>query len=157
LDFPCRESKGSPIFTLYKKALPHFIPHLTWVPRNRKKIKIWQDSIMGYPPLELRQDLLRLKDWMESQNIITLFDISTWGEDKFMTWKGWGVPNRPPDLEREWSTLQLCLQGKAPLKKKKKDERGWGGKSKAYTIAEGYHLITNVPNVLPNPTIWKAI
>jgi ribonuclease HI len=157
LDFPCRESKGSPIFTLCKKALPHFSPHLTWVPRNGKKIKIWQDSIMGDPPLGLRQDLLRLKDWMESQNIITLFDISTWGEDKFMTWQGWGVLNRPPDLEREWSTLQLCLQGKAPLKKKGKDERGWGRNAKAYTTAEGYHLITNVPNVLPNPTIWRAI
>jgi hypothetical protein len=35
-----------------------------------------QDSIMGHPPLEMRQDLLRLKDWMEIQNIITLFDIS---------------------------------------------------------------------------------
>ena len=41
LDFPCKESKGSPIFTLCKKAFPHFSPHLTWVPRNGKKIKIW--------------------------------------------------------------------------------------------------------------------
>ena len=157
LDFPCRESKGSPIFTLCKKALPHFSPHLTWVPRNRKKNKIWQDSIMGDPPLELRQDLLRLKVWMESQNIITLFDISIWGEDKFMTWQGWGVPNRPPDLERDWCTLQCYLQGKAPLRKEGKDERGWGGNAKAYTTIEGYHLITSVPTALPNPAIWRAI
>jgi hypothetical protein len=27
--------------------------NLTWVPRNGKKIKIWQDSIMGDIPLEL--------------------------------------------------------------------------------------------------------
>jgi hypothetical protein len=62
LEFPCKETKGSPIFTLCKKALPHFSPHLTWVPRNGKKIRIWKDSIMGDPPLELRQDLHCLKD-----------------------------------------------------------------------------------------------
>jgi hypothetical protein len=49
-----RESKGSPFLTLCKKAIPLFTPHLTWVQRNRKKIKIWHDSILGDPPLDSR-------------------------------------------------------------------------------------------------------
>jgi hypothetical protein len=137
--------------------MPHFNPHLTWVPRNGKKIKIWHDSILGDPPLDLRQDLRRLKDWMESQNLKTLFDISIWGNDRCKSWQGWGVGNIPPDLEGDWSTLKLCLQGKAPLKKKGKDERGWGKNAKPYTTANGYRLTINVPNVPPNPILWKAI
>lgn len=153
IEYPCRDSKGSPIFTLCKKAMPHFNPHLTWVPRNGKKIKIWQDSILGDPPLDLRQDLQRHKDWMEGQNLKTLFNISIWGNGRHKSWQGWGVGNIPPDLEGDWSTLKLCLQGKAPLKKKGKDERGWGKNAKPYTTANGYRLTINVPNVPPNPII----
>jgi hypothetical protein len=47
---PCRETKGSPIYNLCRKAIDHFTPHLTWVPGNGKKIKIWEDSILGDPP-----------------------------------------------------------------------------------------------------------
>jgi ribonuclease HI len=157
LEFPCKETKSSPIFALCKKALPHFSPHLTWVPKNGKKIRIWTDSIMGDPPLEHRQDLLCLKNWMDSQNIVTLSDISIWGEDRLQSWQGWGVPNRPAALDRHWCALKRCLQGKAPLKKKGKDERGWGRNARAYTTAEGYQLFNNVPTAMPNPTLWKAI
>jgi hypothetical protein len=86
LEFPCKEMKISPIFALCKKALPLFSPHLTWVLKNGKKIRIWTDSIMGDLPLELRQDLLCLKNWMDSQNIVTLSDISIWGADMLQTW-----------------------------------------------------------------------
>jgi hypothetical protein len=157
LEFPCKETKSSPIFALCKKALPHFSRHLTWVPKNGKKIKIWTDSIMGDPPLEHRQDLLCLKNWMDSQNIVTLSDISIWGEDRLQSWQGWGVPNRPTALDCHWSALKRCLQGKAPLKNKGKDERGWGRNARAYTTAEGYQLFNNVPTAMPNPTLWKAI
>jgi hypothetical protein len=157
LEFPCKETKSSPIFALCKKALPHFSRHLTWVPKNGKKIRIWTDSIMGDPPLEHRQDLLCLKNWMDSQNIVTLSDISIWGEDRLQSWQGWGVPNRPTALDCHWSALKRCLQGKAPLKKKGKDERGWGRNARAYTTAEGYQLFNNVPTAMPNSTLWKAI
>ena len=94
LEFPCKEMKSSPIFALCKKALPHFNPHLTWVPKNGKKIRIWTDSIMGDPSLDQCQDLHCLKDWMDSQNILTLSDISIWGEERPHLWQGWEVPNR---------------------------------------------------------------
>jgi hypothetical protein len=40
IDCPVLEKRGSPIFLLCQKLLPHFIPHLTWVPGNGKKINI---------------------------------------------------------------------------------------------------------------------
>jgi hypothetical protein len=72
-------------------------------------------------------------------------------------WLRWGINNKPPDLEEDWNTLKLCLQGKSPLKERKKDKRGWGASSGIYTTAAGYQLTTSLPNVPPNPTIWKAI
>jgi hypothetical protein len=117
LENPCREVKGSPLFSLCKKSMALFTPHLTWVPRSGKKIKIWHDSILGDPPLYLRQDLQRLKNWMDGQNLKMLSDISTWRKDRCKTWQGWEVDNLPPELEGDWGALKLCLQGKSPLRK----------------------------------------
>ena len=47
LKFVLRRNKGSPFFTLCKKALPRFQEDLHWVPGNGKMIKLWQDPIMG--------------------------------------------------------------------------------------------------------------
>ena len=157
LRFSMQRIKRLPYFHPLQKGIAPLQPSSHLGAKKRKENQHLARFNHGRPPPGRRQDLQRLKDWMDSQNITTLFDISTWGEDKFMSWQGWGVLNRPPDLEREWSTLQLCLQGKAPLKKKGKDERGWGGNAKAYTTVEGHHLIINVPNVMPNPSMWRAI
>jgi hypothetical protein len=149
--------KGSPIFSLCQKAMKHFSPHLTWIPGNGKEISVWEDSIMGEPPLGSRQDLNCLKDWMKTQNLNNLWDISVWGNDEHKSWLNWEIANRPPDLEEEWNTLKLCLQGKTPLKERKKDKRGWGAQSGIYTTTTGYHHIVTIPNVPPDPTIWRAI
>ena len=87
---------------------------------------------------------------MGTQNLKTLADISVWGEDRHQSWQGWEVSNLPPDLEGEWRILKHCLQGKAPLKKKGKDERGWGENAKAYTTANGYRLLLKVPTAPEN-------
>jgi len=86
-----------------------------------------------------------------------LADISVWSEDRHQAWHGWGVSNLPPELEEEWTVLKHCLQGKAPLKKKGKDKRGWGENAKDYTIAIGYSLFLKVPTAPEIPLIWKAI
>jgi hypothetical protein len=111
LELPCKELKSSPIFALCKKVLPHFTPHLTWVSKNGRKIRIWTDSIMGDPPLDQRQELQGLKSWMDSQNILTLSNISVWGEERPHLWQGWAVPNRPAILDSQWDDLKKCLQG----------------------------------------------
>jgi hypothetical protein len=149
--------KGSPIFSLCQKALKHFRSHLTWIPGNGKEINVWEDSIMGDPPLGSGQGLDRLKAWMRTQNLKSMWDISIWGNDERKTWIRWEIANRPPELEEEWNILKYCLQGKSPLKERKKDKRGWGALSGIYTTAAGYQHTTTVPNVPPDLAIWKAI
>jgi len=112
---------------------------------------------MGDPPLGSRQDLKQLKLWMKIQNLNSLWDISVWGNDEPKAWQNWGMANIPPNLEEDWNTLKFCLQGKSPLKERKKDKRGWGTRSRIYTTTTGYQHIVSVPNVPPNPTIWRAI
>jgi exonuclease III len=51
LDRPANTVKGSPIFTLCLKAMRLFKPNLTWIPGNGKNINIWDDSVLGDPPL----------------------------------------------------------------------------------------------------------
>ena len=71
---------------------------------------------MGEPPLGLRQDLERIKEWMITQNLYTLWDISIMGNDEHKLWVRWGINKKPPDLEEDWNTLKFFLQGKSPLK-----------------------------------------
>jgi hypothetical protein len=47
LEKPTKVQKGSPIFTLCKRALPYFSSKLTWISGNGAKIRIWEDSILG--------------------------------------------------------------------------------------------------------------
>ena len=68
LEKPTKTQKGSPIFTLCKRALPHFIPKLTWIPGNGAKIKIWDDYIMGDQPLNQLNDLKNIKTWLQENN-----------------------------------------------------------------------------------------
>jgi ribonuclease HI/exonuclease III len=157
LELPSKEVKSSPSFALCKKVIPLFAPHLTWVPKNGKKIRIWTDSIMGEPPLEQHQELQDLKNWMDSQHLTTLSDISVWEEERPHLWHGWEAPNRPVNLQRQWETLKNLLQGKAPLKRAGKDELGWGRKAQMYSTAEGYNTLSAIPTALPNPALWKAV
>jgi ribonuclease HI len=63
------------------------------------------------------------------------------------------VSNLPQDLENDWGALKLSLQGKAPIKKRGKDERGWGKNVKPYSTSLGYSTFRNIPHVPPNPAI----
>jgi exonuclease III len=81
LEKPTKVQKGSPIFTLCKRALPYFISKLTWIPGNGAKIRIWEDSILGEQPLIWLSELRNIKDWLLSNNCRTLWDISLWRND----------------------------------------------------------------------------
>jgi hypothetical protein len=149
--------KGSPIFNLCLKSLRLFRPNLTWIPGNGKKINVWEDSVLGDPPLSSMEGLDRLKSWMRAQDLTTLWDISVWSEGMDKTWLRWEANNRPQELEGEWNTLMGYLQGKSLIKARKKDKRGWGSLSGNYTTTTGYKILTVVPHVPPDPTIWKSI
>jgi hypothetical protein len=112
---------------------------------------------MGDQPLDSKQGLDRLKEWMRLQNLHSMWDISRWENDESHSWLRWEIANLPPELEEEWNMLKYWLQGKSPLKKRKKDKRGWGPFSGLYTTVAGYQHIAAVPHVPPDPTIWKSI
>lgn len=112
---------------------------------------------MGDLPLSSMEGLDRLKAWMRNQVLITLWDISVRSEDVDKTWLRWEANNRPPEFNGEWNTLTDYLQGKSLIKARKKDKRGWGSLSGAYTTTAGYKNLTAVPHVPPDPTIWRAI
>jgi hypothetical protein len=61
LDSPPKTSHGSPIYSICSKAHTFFAPALTWIPGNGKQIRIWEDSIMGDPPLDNAPGLEHLK------------------------------------------------------------------------------------------------
>jgi ribonuclease HI/exonuclease III len=148
---------GSPIFNLCRKVREQFASHLTWVPGNGKQINIWNDSILGDPPLVWNQNLHRLKIWMEEQNLKTLFDISAWGAGRHKQWQGWTANNLPLDLEADWGIFKLSMQGKAPIRRGARDKRGWGKEAKPYSTSLGYATFLSLPQALPNPEIWKII
>jgi hypothetical protein len=157
LDRPAKMVKGSPIFNLCLKALKLFKPNLTWIPGNGKNISIWDDSVLGDPPLSTIEGTTQLRDWMWSQAPVNLWDISIWSDDEDKIWIRWEANNRPPELDGEWNTLMDSLQGKSLIKARKKDKRGWGSFSGKYTTTTGYKSFTIVPHVPPDPTIWKSI
>ena len=78
LERATKVQKGSPIFSLCKKAIPHLISKLTWIPGNGEKIHIWDDSILGDQPLNEVSDLGEIKEWLTANNRCTLWDISSW-------------------------------------------------------------------------------
>jgi hypothetical protein len=105
LDRPTNVEKGSPIFNLCLKDLKLFRTHLTWIPGNGKEMKVWEDSIMGNPMLISMEGLDRLNNWMRSQNLNNLWDISIWKQDEDNSWLRWEARNKPLEIEGEWNIL----------------------------------------------------
>jgi hypothetical protein len=108
------------------RALDSFKDRLYWIPGNGKSISIWKDQILGDPPLNQNGELDNIKNWMQSRNLHTLWDISRWGNDEERSWESWDLGGYPENLEAEARKLIDQLQGKSPLKYLAKDKRGWG-------------------------------
>ena len=157
LENPTKVQKGSPIFSLCKKALPHFTSKLTWILGNEAKIKIWEDSILGDQPLNGLNELGNIKAWLLANNCSTLWDISSWENDDKESWVSWNLGDYPDELKEEALKLLDLLQGKSPISARSKDKRGWGSGSGKYTAAAGYAAILELLWVPPNPAPWKAL
>jgi ribonuclease HI len=150
-------SKGSPIFTICQKASGFFNPPLTWIPGNGENILIWEDSILGEPPLDSILGTTNIKNFLHAQHLLTIWDISKWHSDETKIWKDWNLPRSPSHLHNEETRLITLLQGKSPIATNKKDRRGWGHQSGTYTVSEGYKLIKANPYAPPNPALWKEV
>jgi hypothetical protein len=66
LDTTPKVSKGSSIFTVCQKASGFFKPLLTWIPGNEKAILIWEESILGEPPLDSLPGTSNLKYFLHT-------------------------------------------------------------------------------------------
>ena len=64
VDQPPRVLKGSPIFMLCRRALEFFKDKLYWIPRNGKSIRIWDNQILGNPPMKQHRELENIKEWL---------------------------------------------------------------------------------------------
>ena len=150
-------AKGSPLFALCSKAHSFFSKGITWTPGNGKRIRIWEDSILGSPPIANMEGLDGIRRFLTNLRISKLMDISKWHPERRHIWIGWDISDCPPNLEEEKALLLLCLNGKSSVSKHLKDVRGWGSNSGHYSVAEGYKSIKAIPNVPRNPAIWKYI
>eukprot|EP00253_Pinus_taeda_P017923 PITA_17923 len=139
VDRPC-----TPVWRLIKKVLPHFRENVSKLPGNGKNIKIWADRIMNSNPRKLLQELRPLQDWMEDRNITTLYDISSWNQNK---WSEWKELHLPQDLQDLWLNLKSSLSGLAPINKEKEDRYIWDTCGGSFSVKEGYKSLQNI-----NPT-----
>ena len=96
--------------------------NLTWIPGNGKKIKFWDDSLLGQPSLQNREGMANIKNWLHSVSKTTIWDLSVWNTDD--SWKKWDLGAYPQNLENEARSLMEALQGFTPLSAKKKDKLG---------------------------------
>jgi hypothetical protein len=87
LERPPKGKKGSPIFSLCLRALDFFQSKLTWIPGNRAKIRIMEDSILSDPPLIGVRDIMHIGEWLSANNHTTLWDISLWKTDLHLFWQ----------------------------------------------------------------------
>ena len=109
LDSPPSQSKGYPIWKLLKASFPLIQSSLQWVPENGKLINLWNDGIIGSNPLNQNVSLTSIRQWMISQNKISIFDISVWHTNG--VWKDWNLGPIPPHLQSQEDILLLTLKG----------------------------------------------
>ena len=122
---------------------------------NGAKIKFWEDSILGQPPLFGSEGLENIKNWLHSFSKYSLWDISRWGPDD--RWIEWDLGPVPPPLVLEARALLFALQGLSPISSKLKDKRGWGSSFGKYSAAAGYFALKAIPWAAPNPSVWRNL
>lgn len=99
---------------------------------------------MNSNPRNLLQELRPLQDWMEDRKITTLYDISSWNQNR---WSEWKELHLPQDLKDLWLNLKTTLSGLAPINKEKEDRYIGDTCGGSFSVREGYKSLQNI-----NPT-----
>ena len=144
--------KGTSLWLLCKASLNLIQSNYYWIPGSRKKIKVWESSILGHPSLSSLLGMRELSEWVRGIGISTLFDLSSWNLKG--SWNGWKDFHPPEHLEAAKNLLFTSLHGKTPINKSSKDYIGYG-KNGTYTVKEGYKKLTMEPAA--NESLWKKV
>jgi len=140
LSEPIVDRQCTPVWKLIKKSLPHFKVCISRAPGSGRDINIWTDHIMGSEAREALTNLSPLQMWMEEKNLKTLYDISSWDQNRWLGWKHLPIPNNLRDL---WADLKISLSGSAPLNSLSEDKYVWDPNDGNYTVKEGYKILQN--------------
>ena len=111
--------KGTNIQELCKALVEIIQEKVYWIPRNGKRIKIWEDSILGSHKLESVRGMEGFHQWMQNEDLINLSDISICASSR--EWKVWKNLNPPMQFEEEYRVFQRNIQWKAPIHQREKD------------------------------------
>ena len=125
------EGQGTSIWQLCKTSLKLIQTDFYWTPGNGKKIKVWDDRILGNPPLSSLPSIENLSKWAIDNGFLTLFNLST--SDWQGNWNGWEVLHPPEHLKHDVDLLLPLLHGMAPISESSRDSIGWGSNG-IYTV-----------------------
>lgn len=129
---------------------------LGWQLGNGKRIHLWKDCSPLYDLLTDDQGFLDLANWMMEQGFTHLADISSWDDQGH--WNSWKTLNLPRHLLHHWHSMLGHLKGFVPIATSKLDKRIWlGGKSKNYTVKEGYVVLIKKLHSPSLAQIWEKI
>ncbi len=148
---PCTQ-----VWNLVKKYLPLIKENSSKLLGNRKCIKIWEDGIMGNPPLANQINIQNLRGWMSTNGIFNLNDISLW---KNGNWAEWRTPNLPRNLKSQSNSVINLLKRVSPLSLDSQDSFIWDPNGGEYSVKSGYLTIQAQKDkqyYVHWRTVWKA-
>ena len=143
---------GTAIWNLCKKSLNLIQQHLYRILGNGKK-KLWEDRILGIPPLSSINSISEIKLWLSNKGLLRLADICLW--DEAGNWIGWNFPEIRDRLISEQETLIESLSGLAPSHRSLKDKWGWGSTG-VYFMGHGFAEIQYSHVSLLKLTMWNS-
>ena len=115
---------------------------------------LWEDKILGIPPLSSINSISEIKLWLSNKCILRLVDIFLC--DEAGNWIGWNFLEIPDRLISEQETLIKALSGLAPVDHSLKDKWGWDSTG-VYSVGHGFAEFQSSHVSLLKPTMWISI
>jgi len=97
---------------LIKKTLSLIEENSSTILGNGKITKIWEEKIIGNPPIAYQENLHDLRRWMKIKVISNMEEISHCSDGD---WDDWRIHNIPQCLVPQWKNLISHLKGATPL------------------------------------------
>ena len=77
---------GTAIWNLCRKRIDHIHHQIYRIPGNGMKILLWEESILGNPPLSTLIQLREIKSWLINKGLLRLADICIWDDNGTWVW-----------------------------------------------------------------------